>query len=115
MPLQTSGLISIADICGVNGLNIGFNPPSRSLSELANLANTSSLPYANRATPSLFDWYGYNNVVTPTTILLTLGTVSTSLVNLSWSINIGQDGFVVAGYRIFRNGVLLSDNIPSNV
>lgn len=68
MALPTSGPLSIADICGVDGLNISFNSPPRELHELANMAITTSIPYINRTNPSIFHWYGYGNMET-TTIL----------------------------------------------
>lgn len=72
MALPTSGPLSIADICGVNGLNIGFNPPARELHELANMAATTSTPYINRANPSIFHWYGYGVVVSSTILASTV-------------------------------------------
>lgn len=72
MALPTSGPLSIADICGVGGLNISFNSPPRELHELANMAVTTSTPYINRANPSIFHWYGYGVVVTSTILASTV-------------------------------------------
>ena len=61
MALQCQGPISVADVCGINGLNLSpsFLPPARELHELANLAVVGSTPYNNKDNPSLFDWYCY--------------------------------------------------------
>lgn len=125
MPLQCNGLISVADICGINGLNIGFLPPARELHELANLAVVGSVPYNNRANPSLFDWYCYpptpgflcnidggsaQATTTPIFLVvfqLTAGEITSTSLSFSWDL-VANSTRGVIGYKIFRNGSLIN-------